>query len=354
MRYFKSVFAVFAVLLISLTAVVLPAAADDNSNVTVTAQPQGGEIKPGEPLTLSVTAEVTTPALGGDYVLYQWYDEDGAIEDAIEDTYQVKLPGTYYVEVKSSVANGWKKSNDAVVTMVIGLPVTKTVAQGGSLAPGEETFRFELFDLENPDAGYALNAEIKTDGTGSFDGTLELRVSTAVDFERIWEGFSVREITETKSGWAYSGAVWYASAHSDAVGNFTGYSFCEVIDGERQSNFQKEKMMFTNTYTANLSAHAVTVQNDGNGTASASTVSATAGTEVTLTAAPKEGYRFKQWEVVSGGVTVTGGKFTMPDNAVTIKAIFEPIPTYTVTVQNDGNGTASARPPRPQPVRKSP
>ena len=60
MRYFKSVFAVFAVLLISLTAVVLPAAADDNSNVTVTAQPQGGEIKPGEPLTLSGHG-------GGDY-----------------------------------------------------------------------------------------------------------------------------------------------------------------------------------------------------------------------------------------------------------------------------------------------
>jgi hypothetical protein len=93
-----------------------------------------------------------------------------------------------------------------------------------------------------------------------------------------------------------------------------------------------------------LAAHSITIQNDGNGTASSSVASALAGTEITLTAAPNNGYHFKEWQVVSGGVTVSDSKFTMPGNVVTVKAIFEvnAPDTYSVTVQNDGNGTASA------------
>jgi uncharacterized repeat protein (TIGR02543 family) len=90
----------------------------------------------------------------------------------------------------------------------------------------------------------------------------------------------------------------------------------------------------------------VTVTDDGNGTASASPTSGVTGTEVTLTATPNSGYQFKEWQVVSGGVTVTDNKFTIGTENVEVKAIFEEIPvtTYTVTVSDDGNGTASASP----------
>ena len=92
--------------------------------------------------------------------------------------------------------------------------------------------------------------------------------------------------------------------------------------------------------------HTVTVITDGNGTASASSTSATAGTEITLTATPNKGYHFKEWQVISGGVTIKDDKFTMPDGNVEVKAIFEkdaPASTeYTITVKTDGNGTASA------------
>ena len=96
----------------------------------------------------------------------------------------------------------------------------------------------------------------------------------------------------------------------------------------------------------NSAQYAISVQTDGNGTASASSTSSVAGAEITLTATPNSGYQFKQWQVVSGGVTVSNNKFTMPANAVTVKAIFELLPpnTYAVTMQNDGNGTASANP----------
>ena len=90
----------------------------------------------------------------------------------------------------------------------------------------------------------------------------------------------------------------------------------------------------------------VTVTSGGNGTASASPAKAAAGMEITLTAMPKEGYHFKEWQVISGGVTIKDNKFLMPSANVEVKAIFEkdapPVPTeFTITVKTDGNGTAS-------------
>ena len=90
----------------------------------------------------------------------------------------------------------------------------------------------------------------------------------------------------------------------------------------------------------------ISVKTDGNGTASSSPAKAAAGTEITLTATPNKGYHFKEWQVISGGVTIKDDKFTMPDGNVEVKAIFEkdaPASTeYTITVKTDGNGTASA------------
>ena len=78
--------------------------------------------------------------------------------------------------------------------------------------------------------------------------------------------------------------------------------------------------------------HVKVISPDGNGTASASPDKAVAGTEITLTATPKEDYRFKEWQVVSpAGLVITNNKFTMPDSNVEVKAIFEedapPAPT---------------------------
>ena len=85
----------------------------------------------------------------------------------------------------------------------------------------------------------------------------------------------------------------------------------------------------------------VTVTSGGNGTASASHAKAVAGTEITLTATPDKGYHFKEWQVMSGGVTIKDDKFTMPSTNVEVKAIFEkdapPAPTEFI-VTFDGNG----------------
>ena len=96
----------------------------------------------------------------------------------------------------------------------------------------------------------------------------------------------------------------------------------------------KNSVITPTTYT-------VTVSNDGNGTGTASSSTAAAGTTIILTAMPNEGYHFKKWQVISGGVTIKDDKFIMPDSNVEVKAIFEedapPAPTEFI-VTFDGNG----------------
>ena len=102
----------------------------------------------------------------------------------------------------------------------------------------------------------------------------------------------------------------------------------------------KNSVITPTTYT-------VTVSNDGNGTGTATPSTAAAGMEITLTATPNTGYHLKEWQVMSGGVTIKDDKFLMPNDNVEVKAIFEedapPAPTeFTITVKTDGKGTASA------------
>ena len=102
----------------------------------------------------------------------------------------------------------------------------------------------------------------------------------------------------------------------------------------------KNSVITPTTYT-------VTVSNNGNGTGTATPSTAAAGTTITLTATPNTGYHFKEWQVESpAGLVITNNQFTMPNDNVEVKAIFEkdapPAPTeYTITFDGNG-GTPSA------------
>ncbi|MGI6617620.1 MAG: InlB B-repeat-containing protein [Saccharofermentanales bacterium] len=67
----------------------------------------------------------------------------------------------------------------------------------------------------------------------------------------------------------------------------------------------------------------VTVQKEGNGTATATPTSGIAGTEITLSAIPDSGWQLKKWQRVSGDITITNNTFTMPSSNVVVKAVFE-------------------------------
>lgn len=100
----------------------------------------------------------------------------------------------------------------------------------------------------------------------------------------------------------------------------------------------------TKTVAVPMTGYTVTVTSAGNGTASADVTGGNKGTNVTLTAVADTGYRFAEWKVVAGNVTITDDSFTIGSADVEIQAIFEEIPPilYSVNVANDGNGSASA------------
>ena len=114
-----------------------------------------------------------------------------------------------------------------------------------------------------------------------------------------------------------------------------------TVSGDTEIKALWENSVITpTTYT-------VTVSNEGNGTGTATPSTAAAGTTITLTATPKTGYHFKEWQVISGSVTIKDNKFIMPSANVEVKAIFEedvPAPTeYTITYDLAG-GTAEGNP----------
>ncbi len=156
--------------------------------------------------------------------------------------------------------------------------------------------------------------------------------------------------------WNASGAVlkYYGALNtSGSSGTFTlpddydtswkVYILAEDINGNSETDYASAPALIT---IPDGTEYTITCSNDGNGTASANATTATAGTEITLTATPNGGYAFKEWQVVSGSVTITNNKFTMPASNVEVKAIFEASPpsTYSVTMTNDGHGSATASP----------
>lgn len=92
------------------------------------------------------------------------------------------------------------------------------------------------------------------------------------------------------------------------------------------------------------SEHEIRVTSGGNGTAKASEEYAPKGMFISLSATPDDGYRFKDWKVIKGGISIANNGFTMPDEDVEIGATFEELPAgeHSITVQNDGHGTGAA------------
>lgn len=110
-----------------------------------------------------------------------------------------------------------------------------------------------------------------------------------------------------------------------------------VLKTEKEKNYTLKH----ENGTLNIqSGSTITVQSNGHGTASSSLDSAGMGAIITLTSVPDKNYYLKEWQVISGDVIIDNNQFTMGYENVTVKAIFEIMPTgvYNVTVNN---GTAS-------------
>lgn len=98
----------------------------------------------------------------------------------------------------------------------------------------------------------------------------------------------------------------------------------------------------TNGYLELQNAYKVTVNvnNENYGTAEAKPNSATEGTVIELSATAKSGYRFSRWE--SSDVDAEAGTFSMPAKDISVTAVFEEIPKYTVNFNSNGGSEVEA------------
>lgn len=150
-------------------------------------------------------------------------------------------------------------TQEAVTT--IEMPFIKTVKQGGSVAPGKQTFEFEIFDIGNGNTeGYkdvTVTAKVETGGAGDYKGKIMITGPASQVEEMIREGFYIREKNTGSAGWTYSDAVYHAVFHLTG----TGSSF-ELFPAEKRSSENGDyyvhvqeaavdSMVFVNTYTNN-------------------------------------------------------------------------------------------------------
>ena len=153
-----------------------------------------------------------------------------------------KVPG-------SSDTNTYEKAD-----IEVEIPITKTVEQGGNIAPGEASFTFELLKGGNADGEanpiYQVldTEEIITNGAGTTVYSLKFKVTGDLDGA---DGFGrnyiyLREQNGGDAGWMYSDALYRVNRNTQDGQTYT-YSF-DRVDGEDAGN-HLEKATFTNTYT---------------------------------------------------------------------------------------------------------
>lgn len=165
-----------------------------------------------------------------------------------------------YVTGPVNIPIVWHTNGATIATFVnkpeekveISLSIEKTVVQGGNVAPGRETFTFELLmgdgeDQEGTPIYQVLDtAEITTNGTGTTEHTLKFTIPEALNSQ---DGFGRNDIRlcEQKgsaAGWTYSNAMYHVSYRMNNDGSH-GYTF-DGVDPTTGSYL--EKAPFTNTY----------------------------------------------------------------------------------------------------------
>ena len=153
-----------------------------------------------------------------------------------------KVPG-------SSDTNTYEKAD-----IEVEIPITKTVEQGGNIAPGKASFTFELLLQTDEDSNatpiYQLidTVEITTNGTGPKDYALTFRIPESIHSNFSQYPIFLRERAGRAAGWTYSDALYRVKRIAKEDQTYT-YSFdLYGNEGEDPAN-GLEKAPFTNTYT---------------------------------------------------------------------------------------------------------
>ena len=227
----------------------------------------------------------------------------------VEDTLDGK-PGAYTFTVSDPAASGETSSGVKSVT-INGVP------QDGP------TYRLPAPDGGNNDAG-AEYTVVATDNAGN-ETTATVRTYR-------------RHHEHSYSDWSKDGTShWHECTDYDCPNRNKSIKDKAAHDYTDDADTICNVCGYERTVTPPAPAeYTITVTSGGNGTASTSHAKAVAGTEITLTVTPNTGYHFKEWEVMSGGVTIKDDKFLMPGSNVEVKAIFKDISKEQFTLAPGG------------------
>lgn len=212
------------------------------------------------------------------------------------------------------------------------------------------------------------NGSRETAGTGVFrldDVVVHGSVSTgplefSVSFNKL-NGFTVEQgssdsiLATATNGTATYDYVWTSSlgeGDRTAVGNvFTilatapiGDYSAEVVATDSSDPVQSVTNSLNFSVVAPPTKYAISIVTNNVGEGTVTTTPATeaaAGTEVTITVVPEEGYRAASVAVNGGVVPVTGNAFTMPAEPVTVTVTFEVYETPDVLIDFEDYSSAT-------------
>lgn len=192
-------------------------------------------------------------------------------------------------------------------TVVIALGATK----GGSYAVSSKTGNVY---------------EPMTGGDGAFGS---MNISTI-------NGDTLTLIAAPALGYQFKG--WYEGVVGES--SFVEEPGSTLISASKNYSFVAAEFKALCAVFEPIPVYTVTVTTEGEGMASAEPSSGVTGTEVALSAQPGAGYRFKEWQVISGGVALADGKLIIGKAPVQVKAVFEAEPVKNTYTAVEGNGAS--------------
>ena len=300
--------------------------------VQISGRPETGFAVSAELAAGSSVTAVAAPDNG--YTFVKWTKVDGTeVSTSASYTFDINEEATLVAHFERVYRDVWIDNTvDNSVSHVTG--VVHITGSGGTQAgynPGVTIYSEDAsVTFSNPrtaqvqghiDAAYTqvygLANTCKSNGKSG-----EFHMSTTESTGRVWDNRRY-ETLEDASEPTEVGGTWAFPRTHIASGDYGKETFYRVEANGWVSGYE------------------ITVTTEGSGTASADLAASLAGETVTLTATPDTNSRFKEWQVVSGGMTLSGDSFTMPAADVAVKAVFVPIPVYTVTIVTDG-GSVSA------------
>lgn len=185
-------------------------------------------------------------------VTFQYTIETGKME------LRIHVPGNDVYYDSAEFTNSYTENLTTVE-----IPFTKTVKLGGNTAPGKTDFTLEIFNIGNgTEANYkdvTRKAVVTTNGAGDYDGKLIISGPATQVGEFICEGFYVREVKGSLSGWKYSDAVWHVMPEYRHESGSPMQIYPTKLEKTPNGEFYVDgetpvdKMTFVNIYTRNTS-----------------------------------------------------------------------------------------------------